>query len=102
MSTMPSVSRRRLTTSLGVGVDVDRTINAVLEVASGPTAIEAMETSASPRATPTTPTMPGRSSLRTTNIDAAGGISTLFAAPLPIRGYRRLRLAQNRAIPGGG
>ena len=42
----------------------------------GPTAIDDMETSASPSTTPTTPIMPGRSSLRTTSMCSDGGTST--------------------------
>jgi len=59
------------------GIWVERTINAVFVRWSGPTAIELIETPASPSATPTMPIMPGRSSLCTTSIEAAGGISTL-------------------------
>ena len=74
---MPAVSRSRSMTSDGVGIWVERTINAVFVRWSGPTAIELIETPASPSATPTMPIMPGRSSLCTTSIEAAGGISTL-------------------------
>ena len=90
MSLIPSVPRRRSTTSEGVGVSVERTISAVFDTASGPTAIELIEIFASPRAIPTRPITPGRSSLFTTSMDAAGGISTLCLSTLTMRVSRRV------------
>ena len=87
---MPPVSRSRSITDDGVWVVVDSTISAVAVWGSGPTAIEAIDTPASPSATPTWPIMPGRSSVRTTSIDAAGGIvSAVCHGPAALVNARR-------------
>ena len=68
------------------GEDHERGVGRVRD---GPTAIEEMETPASPRTTPTTPIMPGRSSLRTTSMCSDGGTSTVWSSTRTIRGSER-------------
>ena len=64
-------------------------MRAVLPVADGPTAIDEMETPASPMMVPTTPIMPARSSLRTTTMWGAGGTSTTWSSTITSRGSVR-------------
>ena len=58
-------------------------------MADGPTAIDEMDTWASPRMVPTAPIMPARSSLRTTTMWGAGGTSTVWSSIMTSRGSVR-------------
>ena len=51
-------------------------------VGAGPTSMSAMLTPASPSSVPTTPIMPGRSSLRTTSMWSAGGTSIVWSSTI--------------------
>ena len=68
------------------GVVVEITIMAVVVSGLGPTAIDEMEMPAVPRAVPTIPITPGRSSLRTTSMWADGGTSTWWSSTMTMRG----------------
>ena len=56
----------------------------------GPTAIDEIEIPAAPRCWPTTPIIPGRSSLRTTSMWADGGTSTEWSSTLTTLGSTRV------------
>ena len=68
---------------------VASTMSAEPGVGVRPTSMSAMLTPASPSTVPTTPIIPGRSSLRTTSMLVAGGTSVVWSSSVTMRGSPR-------------